>query len=207
MAAACRELGVELTAEAAKLLDRYAALVCEWNKRMNIVAAGDTGRILSYHAIDSIAVQSLLPSGSRVADIGSGGGLPGIPLAVVRPDLEMHLLESSRKRGIFLRAVISGLGLARAQLHNCRAESLPALGCDAVVSRLTGPLTDTLALSTPHLRPGGRLILYKTPACGHELGKAAARASELHLSTADAADVVLPGCRITRRFVVYTRLL
>jgi 16S rRNA (guanine527-N7)-methyltransferase len=202
---ACRGLGIVLTADTIRLLDRYAALVCEWSERMNIVSGGDAGRILSYHAIDSIAVHKLLPTGARVADIGSGGGLPGIPLAVVRPDLELHLVESSRKRGIFLRTVISDLGLTRVSLYNDRAESLPPFGCDAIVSRLTGPLPDTLHFAARHVRPGGRLILYKTPACGPEMSKAAAIADELGLSPADAIDVELPDCSITRRFVIYTR--
>ena len=172
---------------------------------MNIVSAGDTGRILSYHAVDSIAVHRLLPAGARVVDIGSGGGLPGIPLAVVRPDLDMHLVESSRRRGIFLRTTISDLALTRVSLHNDRAESLPPLGCDAIVSRLTGPLPDTLRFAARHVRPGGRLILYKTPTCGPELNKAAAIADELGLSPADTIDVALPDCSITRRFVIYAR--
>lgn len=171
---------------------------------MNIVSNGDTDRILSYHTIDSIAVHKLFSAGARVADIGTGGGLPGIPLAVVRPDLELHLVESSRKRGIFLRTIISDLALARVHLHNDRAESLPRLDCDAAVSRLTGPLGDTLRFAAPHVRPGGRLILYKTPACGPELDKAASSARELGLSPAETIDVALPTCGITRRFVIYT---
>jgi 16S rRNA (guanine527-N7)-methyltransferase len=205
LAPACRKLGIELTAETIRLLNRYAALVGEWNERMNIVSAGDTGRILSYHAIDSIAVHRLLPTGARVVDIGSGGGLPGIPLAVVRPDLDMHLVESSRKRGIFLRTTISDLALTRVSLHNDRAESLPPLGCDAAVSRLTGPLLRTLRVAARHVIVGGRIILYKTPACDLELSRAAAVACELGLSPAETIDIALPTCGITRRLVIYGR--
>jgi 16S rRNA (guanine527-N7)-methyltransferase len=187
------------------VLRRYAVLLREWNGRVNLISRGDIDRVLSYHVIDSVAVQHLIAPGALVCDLGSGAGLPGIPLSIVRPDLSVVLVESSRKRGLFLRTAIAELNLDRVRLLNDRAEQLAPLGCDVVTSRLTGDLDDVLASASPHIRPGGRLVLYKTRACRPELERTAGQVQRLGLAAAEVSDVPLPFSGITRRFVVLTR--
>lgn len=205
LAAACARLGVELSPAGHAALVRYAALLREWNERINLISRRDSTRVLTYHVIDSLAVAAVLPDRSRVCDLGAGAGLPGIPLAIVRPDLDVVLLESSRKRGLFLQAAIDGLGLANCRLAAGRAETLAPLDCDIVVSRLTGPVFDAIAWAARHLRTGGRVILYKTPTGVDDQRRLERLRTKLHLSVPSVLDVQLPLAGITRRFLILTR--
>ena len=99
---AASTLGLALTPFQVGLLARYADLVRDWNRRVNLVSRRDADRILEYHVVDSLASARLCEPGSRVADIGTGAGLPGIPLAIARPDLSVVLVESSGNRCRFL---------------------------------------------------------------------------------------------------------
>ena len=200
--AACKQLDIDLTQAQYDLLIRYAQLLRDWNQRINLVSRRDTGRILSYHVIDSLAVQRLIPQGARVGDIGTGAGLPGIPLAIVRPDVKMLLVESSQKRSRFLQTAVVELGLNNVEVLSERAESLSPLECDVVVSRLAGPLQDVVRYAGSHRRPKGTIILYKTRNCATELQKAARSLSRDHLRVAGSHDVLLPLSSIPRRFVV-----
>jgi 16S rRNA (guanine527-N7)-methyltransferase len=199
---ACKQLGVELTQSLYDSLLRYTQLLRDWNQRINLVSRRDTGRILSYHVIDSLAVQRLIPQGSRVCDIGTGAGLPGIPLAIVRSDLKMLLVESSQKRSRFLETAVVELGLGNVEVLNERAESLPPLECDVVISRLAGPLQDVVRYAGSHRKPKGTIVLYKTRDCATELQKAARTLSRDHLRIAGTHDVLLPLSSIPRRFIV-----
>jgi 16S rRNA (guanine527-N7)-methyltransferase len=199
---ACRQLGIELTQSHYDSLVRYTQLLRDWNHRINLVSRRDTGRILSYHVIDSLAVQRLILQGARVCDIGTGAGLPGIPLAIVRSDLKMPLVESSQKRSRFLQTAVVELGLGNVEVLNERAESLPPLECDIVLSRLAGPLQDVVRHAGPHRKPKGTIILYKTRDCATELQKAGRTLSRYHLRVAGWHDVLLPLSSIPRRFIV-----
>lgn len=199
---ACRQLAVELTQPQFDSLVRYTQLLRGWNTRINLVSRRDTDRILSYHVVDSLAVQRLIPQGARVCDIGSGAGLPGIPLALVRSDLKLLLVESSQKRSRFLETAVAELGLDNVEVLNERAESLPALECDVVLSRLAGPLRDVLRYAGPHRKPKGTTILYKTRDCSAELSKAGRALSRNRLKVTGSHDVFLPLSGVPRRFIV-----
>ena len=200
--AACRQLDLELTQPQYDLLARYAQLLRDWNQRINLVSRRDTGRVLSYHVLDSLAVQRLIPSGARVCDIGTGAGLPGVPLALVRPDLKMLLVESSQKRSQFLRVAVAELGLGNTEVLHERAESLPPLECDIVLSRLAGPLADVVRCAGSHRKPNGMIVLYKTRDCGTELVKAGRLLARHRLRVAGSHDVLLPLSNVPRRFLV-----
>ncbi len=199
---ACKQLDIELSRSQYDSLVRYTQLLRDWNQRINLVSRRDTSRILSYHVIDSLAVQRLIPPDARVCDIGSGAGLPGIPLAITRPDLRMLLVESSQKRGQFLRATVAELALTNAEVLNERAESLPPLECDVVLSRLSGPLPDVVRYAGPHRKPEGMIVLYKTRDSATELQKAGRALARNHLRVAGAHDVFLPLSGVPRRFIV-----
>ena len=199
---ACRQLEVDLTEARYDLLLRYAQFLREWNRHINLVSRRDTGRVLSYHIVDSLAVQRLVPSEARVCDIGSGAGLPGIPLAIVRPDLQVLLVEGSQKRGQFLRVAKTDIGLANIEVMNERSESLAPLECDVVLSRLSGSLQDLVRQAGSHRKPGGSIILYKTRACSAELAKAGRQLARSRLRVAGSHDILLPLSGVPRRFIV-----
>jgi 16S rRNA (guanine527-N7)-methyltransferase len=199
---ACRQLDIELSQAQYDSLVRYTQLLRDWNQRINLVSRRDTGRILSYHVVDSLAAQRLIPQGARVCDIGSGAGLPGIPLAIVRSDLKMLLVEASQKRSGFLGTAVAELELANVEVMSRRAESLPPLECDVTLSRLSGPLRDAVRYAGPHRKPTGTVVLYKTRACPAELSKASRQLARSRLRVAGSHDVFLPLSGIPRRFIV-----
>jgi 16S rRNA (guanine527-N7)-methyltransferase len=202
LATACKQLDLELTQAQYDTLARYTQLLREWNQRINLVSRRDTDRILAYHIVDSLAVQRLIPQSARVCDIGSGAGLPGIPLAIARPDIQMLLVEASQKRSQFLRTAVPELGLANAEVLGERAESVPPLGCDVVLSRLSGPLHELVRQAGSHRKPTGTIVLYKTRDCAAELSRAGRQLARLRLRVAGSHDVLLPICNIPRRFIV-----
>jgi 16S rRNA (guanine527-N7)-methyltransferase len=200
---ALAQLEVVLTPAQFETIRHYAALVREWNGRVNLISRRDTGRLLSYHVIDSLAASQLIPRGARCCDIGTGAGLPGIPLAIARPDLKMVLVESTQKKCQFLGRATAELGLANTQLKNVRSESLEPLGCDIVLSRLTGSLRKTLKRITLHARPGGSIVLFKSPSAAEE--PVGPILSKLGLVRDRATDLTLPLTSLPRRFLVLTR--
>ena len=181
---------------------RYAQLLREWNRRINLISRRDTARILDYHVLDSLAALSLIPQGANVVDVGSGAGLPGIPLALARPDAKVVLIESSKKKSLFLTAALSGIPVANAKLLSERAESLPALAGDVVVCRLTGSLSEVLKNAAHHRRPGGTLVLYKTRGSDAELAKSRRLLARCGLRVTSQKDILLPLSDIPRRLVV-----
>ncbi len=199
---ACRELNLSLTRTQLTLLIRYGNLLREWNTRINLVSRRDTGRILSYHVIDSLAIARLVPKGSRVCDVGTGAGLPGIPLAIARPDISTDLIESSGKKCLFLHAAIKALNLPTVAVVNARVESFPSPDCDLVLSRLTGPFRRVVGESRALIGTCGRMVLYKLPRPARESVAAGSVLKKHRLATLRSTDVVLPVTGITRRFVV-----
>ena len=200
--AACLQLGIELTESRYESLVRYTRLLREWNTRLNLVSRRDTDRILTYHVIDSLAVQRLIPPGARVCDIGTGAGLPGIPVVLVRPDVKMFLIESSQKKSRFLQTAVAELGLGNAEVLNERAESLPGLECDVILSRLAGPLRDVIEYARPHRKPKGTIVLYKTRDSAEELRKAGRVLARHKLRGTGSYDIRLPLSSVPRRFIV-----
>lgn len=198
-------LGLTLQPEQLGLLGRYADLVLDWNSRINLVSRRDTGRLVSYHIVDSLAAARYLPAAGAVADIGTGAGLPGIPLAVCRPDLEFALVESSNKKSVFLRAAVSELSLSRVRIETRRAEELAPLGCDVVLGRQTGPAEDTLVWCARHCRSGGLVVLFKTAESVVELRRAARAQARAGLTLESVDSIDLPLSAVPRRFAILRR--
>jgi len=199
---ACEALGLAPAGAQLALLGRYAGLVRSWNQKVNLVSRRDADRILAYHVLDSLAASSFIPPDSRVADIGSGAGLPGIPLAICREDVTMFLVESIAKKARFLEAAVAELGLPNVKVLHARAESLEPLGCRVVLSRLTGEPKVCLDWLLRHCAPSGSIVLWKTPESSVLDPKLLARTG-LHVR--DVRDVSLPVTRITRRLVILSR--
>ncbi len=170
-------IDVTLSAAQLELLARYLDLLLETNKQFNLTAIKDPDAAWRRHIIDSL---TLLPgladveAQSRVIDVGSGGGLPGIPIAIARPDLSLTLLEATGKKARFLERCVAELPLANATVLNLRAESA---GRDirhrekyeVVVCRAVGPMAELLEYTLPLARVGGRLLAMKGPSVEREL--------------------------------------
>jgi 16S rRNA (guanine527-N7)-methyltransferase len=173
LASGARELGVSLTAEQIGGFARYTQELLDWNRRMNLTAITEPRDVEIRHFLDSLtAVTALAPDvrdGGKVVtllDVGAGAGLPGIPLAIVRPNLRVMLLEATQKKCRFLDHVRQTLALPNLTVVCGRAEELahrPDLraGFDVVVARAVAPLATLVELCLPFVTIGGQLVAFK----------------------------------------------
>lgn len=168
--------GLEAAPEQRRNLGRYHRLLTEWNQRINLVSRGLAAAVFEELYYDSLVpvLQGLVEPRARCLDIGSGAGIPGLILALFRPDLVMTLVESVRKKVLFLNKARQELGLDRTEVLHRRAETLVS---DSTRSGQYGivlfkAFKDTPAcvrLGIPLLQEGGKLIIYKGEAAGTEL--------------------------------------
>ena len=155
-------LGVALDAvQQQKLLD-YIALIVKWNKVYNLTAVREPEAMIGHHLLDSLAVLPHLAGVRRLIDVGSGAGLPGIPLAIARPDMKIALLDSNHKKTTFMRQACLELGLTNAEVVCERVEQWqPQDKYDAVISRAYSELKEFVRLSAHLLAKGGKLYAMK----------------------------------------------
>lgn len=171
------EAGIEYTAEQIALCEAYFKLVARANEHMNLTRITGEAEAAAVHFADAARVLSFLdmPAGSRVIDVGSGAGFPGLPVKILRPGIDLTLLDSSGKKTDFLKAAASGLNID-ATVVCARAEEA-AKGAlresfDAAFSRAVAPLGMLLELCVPFLRTGGTLAAWKGERYEQELSEA-----------------------------------
>jgi 16S rRNA (guanine527-N7)-methyltransferase len=154
-------LDLALSAEAQSRLLQYLRLLSKWNRTYNLTAIREPSRLVSHHILDSLAVLPHL-GGTTIVDVGSGAGLPGIPLAVARPEWNVVLIDSSHKKGAFLRQAVLELNLRRAQVVTDRAEHWhPGHLFDVVISRAFSDLPAFVEAARHLCCPGGLLAAMK----------------------------------------------
>ncbi len=140
----------------------YLALLARWNATYNLTAVRDPAQMVPRHLLDSLAMQPFVRDLGTLADLGTGPGLPGIPLAIATPSLRVTLVESNGKKARFLREAVRQLGLANAEVAESRIEAFhPQAGFDAITARALATLPQILALGGHLLAPGGRLLAMK----------------------------------------------
>ncbi|MCB9844620.1 MAG: 16S rRNA (guanine(527)-N(7))-methyltransferase RsmG [Phycisphaeraceae bacterium] len=189
--ARCAEMGIEFEADDLERLGAYLALLLEVNKSINLTAIRDPDEAWTRHIFDSLTLLAILadlPDGARVIDVGSGGGLPGIPLAIVMPALRFTLLEATGKKAEFLGRASEALRLPNTLVVAQRAEragqdrgTRTAHGregghretYDAVLARAVGPMSVVLELTVPLARVGGLVLLTKGERAAQEITEAA----------------------------------
>jgi 16S rRNA (guanine527-N7)-methyltransferase len=153
-------MGIELTQQQADQLMAYLALLLKWNKAYNLTAVRDPAQMVDRHLIDSLSV---LPhvQGPRLIDVGSGPGLPGIPLAICRPDIAVTTLDSNGKKTRFQQQVKAELGLDNLEVINARAESCDRPPFDQVISRAFASLEAMLHWTAHLCREDGVFLAMK----------------------------------------------
>lgn len=194
-------LGLGLPEGAEAKLLAYLALLDKWNRVYNLTAVRDPARMVSHHLLDSLAVVPYF-EGASVLDVGSGGGLPGIPLAIARPELQVTLIDSIAKKTAFLLQAKAELGLANLQVVTGRVEDFrPASGFDVVTSRAFSDLKELVVLTRHLLAPGGRWLAMKGLYPNEEI---AVLPADVKVS-ADHA-LVVPGLEASRHLIVLERV-
>lgn len=154
-------LGVPLTVRQRDRMLRYIALVSKWNRVYNLTAIREDDKAVSYHLLDSLSILPHLDVGT-ILDIGTGAGLPGIPLALATPDLRVTVLDSNHKKGSFLRQARLELGLDNLDVVVERAETYrPAVRFEAAVSRAFSDLGTFIQAASPLILPNGRMLAMK----------------------------------------------
>ncbi len=155
------ELCCPLSAEHQDLLLQYLVLLEKWNQVYNLTAVRDLTKMVGAHLLDSLSVVPLL-SGEDVLDVGSGAGLPGIPIAVVKPNCKVTLLDSNHKKAAFLRQAVADLALKNTNVVCDRVESWAApTEFDVIISRAFSDLGEFVSLTSRLLAPGGVLAAMK----------------------------------------------
>ncbi|QJR16969.1 16S rRNA (guanine(527)-N(7))-methyltransferase RsmG [Usitatibacter palustris] len=155
-------MGLALPEGAPAKLAEYLELLAKWNKVHNLTAVREPEQMVVLHVLDSLSVLPHVAKAHSLLDVGSGGGLPGIPLAIARPDLEVTLLDSSHKKVAFLQQAKSQLKLANVTPVCERVESWkPAKPFDAVVSRAFADLADFVVQAHHLVAPDGEMLAMK----------------------------------------------
>ncbi|MDH5832642.1 16S rRNA (guanine(527)-N(7))-methyltransferase RsmG [Luteimonas kalidii] len=198
------ETGLSALALPAALADpllAYLALLERWNATYNLTAVRDPRQMVTLHLLDSLALAPHMAGIARLADLGTGPGLPGIPLAIACPGLEVTLVESNGKKARFLREAVRQLPLRNARVAESRAEALDAPAAfDAITARALATLAEIIAVGGHLLAPGGRLLAMKGVRPDAELAAMPAgwRVQAVH-------PLQVPGLAAERHLVVVAR--
>lgn len=153
-------------------LDAYAELLRKWSPRINLVAPSTLANLETRHIADSQQLTDIVQSSSSWADLGSGGGLPGVVVAILRPEMPLTLVESDARKATFLRTVRRELRLDNLDLINDRIERAEPLNAGIVSARALAPLPVLMAYVQRHLAPGGTALLMKGRGWENEVQRA-----------------------------------
>ena len=183
-----RELGVSPPSRGVQHFIQYLDELRKWGKKMNLVGTTDAREIIMQHLLDSLAPVPLLSPGVFLLDLGSGAGLPGIPIKLALPESRVVLLERKRKKTVFLRHAIHTLGLTGIEVICGSAESpevkeILAGTFEAIVSRAAAKLRPLLEIGSSYLKPRGKFIIFKGTRADRELRESNPDAMGLRLLT------------------------
>lgn len=160
--AGLQALGLALPDAAIEKLLAYVDLLVKWNRTYNLTAIRDGDEMVTQHLLDSLSILPYLEGLNRLADVGSGAGLPGIPLAIARSELAVTLIDSVHKKSAFQRQAKIDLGLPNVSIYSGRIEDYEQHGCfDAVTARAFADVPALVRAAAPMLRSGGRIYAMK----------------------------------------------
>ena len=200
LAQGVQELGLELSEKQMGQLLDYLALLAKWNAVYNLTSVRDPAQMVVQHVLDSLTAVPAFVGATSVLDVGAGGGLPGIILAIARPDMKVDLIDTVHKKTAFLTQVKAELGLANVTVHTKRVEQLQvATRFDVITSRAFADLSDFVNWSGHLLAEGGQFIALKGVAPPEERERLpeAWKVSELR-------PIQVPGLNAERHLVFIT---
>lgn len=200
LAVGLRALGLAPSPVVHTKLLQYLKLLQKWNRVYNLTAVRDPHEMVARHILDSLAIVPCI-KGCRVADIGTGAGLPGIPLALALPEIRFVLLDRSAKKARFVLQAVTELGLSNVDVVRERAEQYqPTQAFDTLVTRALAPIADVLAAAGHLCADGGRILIMKGGYPTQELASVPA-----HYRVTEVQALRVPGLNAKRHLVVITR--
>ncbi|TNF90678.1 MAG: 16S rRNA (guanine(527)-N(7))-methyltransferase RsmG [Gammaproteobacteria bacterium] len=198
--AGCGELGISLQQSQYDRLLEYLQLLSKWNQLYNLTAITQPQKMLSHHLLDSLSLMPFLLNANKILDVGSGAGLPGIPLAIAMPETIWVMLDSNARKTRFIRQAIAHCGLQNAQVVQSRVQDYHAPdSLDFIVSRAYAPLAEFCNSVAHLLRPKTRLLTMKTGLRPEE-----AQQLDSDRFLIEEEMITVPGIRETRSLVTIT---
>jgi 16S rRNA (guanine527-N7)-methyltransferase len=193
LAAALSACGLTFPQDQIAQLDRYRAALWRWNEQLNLTRHTTLEKFASRDVLDSHELAKLIPRGRRVLDIGAGGGVPGVIMAILRPDLRIALAESTQKKARVLQSIVDELSL-NVEVFAVRAEELLELRTfDALTARAVAPLWKLLTWLAPHWQAFDELLVIKGKSWSEERNEARHRGLLKKLELRKAAQYTIPG--------------
>ena len=202
-----KDLGVRFSVEQIEQFFDYMNLLIEWNEKMNLTAITEPEEIILKHFIDSITILKDIPDGSKLVDVGTGAGFPGIPLSIMNPTLKITLVDSLNKRLIFLQEVINKLKLQNVEIVHARAEEFGQNkkyreNFDIATSRAVANLSTLSEYLIPLVKVGGKTISMKAANATEEINEAKKAINTLGGTIEKVEEFNLPQSDIGRTVII-----
>ena len=199
-----RALGLDLAPDVPERLEAFARLLIKWNKVYNLTAIRDETQVLTHHLLDSLSVLPALGGIQRLVDVGSGGGLPGVVLAIARPELQVDSVETVQKKASFQNQARIELKLPNFRAHHARIENwqpayAPAAP-DGIISRAFADLADFVTLTAHLAGPDTRILAMKGLYPADEIARIPAG-----FALAQSLELTVPGLAAERHLIIVKR--
>lgn len=210
---AASDIGLELDETKYNQFIKYKDLLKEWNEKVNLTAITEDEQIIKKHFIDSMKIFKFQPlkQASKIIDIGTGGGFPGIPMRIMRPEVEMVLLDSLKKRINVLDDILNNIGIQGLETIHGRAEEFGQSliyreKFDAVVSRAVANLTVLAELCVPFVKVGGYFVALKGPSVNEEVTEAKKAIGLLGGKIEDIIEIEIEDSDLNHNLVVIKKV-
>lgn len=197
-------LGLPSQERTVLLLGRFADLLLRWNRTYNLTAIREESEVVTHHLLDSAALVPMIgkiaPEAQTLLDVGSGGGLPAVPTALLRPDLSVHAVDTVKKKVTFLQQAQIELGLKNFHAHHARVENLRLSPFDVITSRAFASLADFTSLTEHLLKPSGVWLAMKGGVPEEEMA-----ALPDFVRVREILPMTVPGLHESRHLIVMER--
>lgn len=206
-------LGITLDGEKKRKFSDYLVELLMWNRRMNLISRQDTDNIALHHFLESLTLlpNVEIPNEAKMVDIGTGAGFPGIPLKICRTDLKLTLIESTRKKVLFLKHLVDHLQLSEVSVLHERAEVLHEKqehgnNYDIAVARAVSPLRSLVLLCLPFLKPGGMFVAFKGGDTKDEMREALPQLAHVSARFEREIEIIVPLSYKRRKLFIFQRV-